>query len=847
MIPRSLRGRPTTLVAVLSSCVLSLLQPACQDGEVANTQVCAFQCDYTQDGTEVGYPAAAAGVEARLTVQDVVQVIANAIHEANANGIPDITVVVLDHLSNVLAVYDSDDSTTNYSLITSTESPNRTANTPFVSTVPPANLDFSGIATAQGITSLQTALDGVFIPSGYAAISKAGTSNYFSTQGNAFTSRTASVLIQQNFFPGETDRPGGPLFDVQIAQLACSDINTRQSVNQITDTTGANVATDLIGPRRLPVGFAADPGGISLYKDNIAELDAAGNPTGRVGKVVVGAVGVEFNGIYGVDKDGTDDDRNLEERIAFGATIGRTATESFDADVERRANRITVAGRALRWVDDQGLRGNRAAAPVVTPADVANIGAINAFLDNLLSVPNGGTGTNGRFVFDQFFFPFTAPRAGVFFLDPTSGVIAATLDQIDAASTPPGTSNGYVGTANGEILVDQAANPRYPAIDGLNPAPIGTPTVPAANSGLTRADVQELLIESLLLAENTRAQTRRPLGGQARIDVAVVDLDGNVLGFARSQDALLDGVDVTIAKTRQAAFWSKANARTQLEAAADPLGAVGPPTLLNVLPLAQYVTNTRNFLGVAPLDPLLDGEFGWSSAALGGIAGRDFPPGVASGPNGPLARDPDLTTTTAPRAAPTDGGEWSIFSTGIQTEIVLPGIAVALCEEVPDLAATLFDAGLPNGGVPRADLFTSAAQRDTFCNAARAGAILSADAGAQLDCMQGVQDGNAGLITGLQNGYHQFQGAFPIYRGTTLIGAIGVSGDGAEQDDFVPFVALDEVGKAQATRGISNPIRNAPRGIRADNISVFNVNLRYAVCPPAPFLSSNEQNGCEGR
>ena len=114
---------------------------------------------------------------------------------------------------------------------------------------------------------------------------------------------------------------------------------------------------------------------------------------------------------------------------------------------------------------------------------------------------------------------------------------------------------------------------------------------------------------------------------------------------------------------------------------------------------------------------------------------------------------------------------------------------------------------------------------------------------------QGVQDGGAALITGLQNGYHQFQGAFPIYRGTTLIGASGVSGDGAEQDDFVPFVALDEVSKAQAApgRSIANPIANAPRAIRADNVSVFNVNLRYAVCPPAPFLTSNEQNGCEGR
>lgn len=851
--------RALTLSAAL---LLVALQVGCPQGSVSNDQVCQFQCDYTQDGTEVGYPAAAAGVEARLTVRDVVQVIANAIHEAEANGIPDVTIVVLDHLSNVLAVYDTDAATTNYSLITSVESPDRTQNTPFIVEANGNSADFGPVAVTAGLTSLQTALDGVFIPAGYAAISKAGTSNYFSTQGNAFTSRTASTLIQQNFFPGETDRPGGPLFAVQIAQLACSDINTRQSVDQVTDTTLAPAAADLIGPRRLPVGFAADPGGISLYKDNIAELDAAGNPTGNVGKVVVGAVGVEYNGIYGVDKNATNSDRNLEERIAYGATIGATAAESYDADVERRASRITVAGRALRWVDDTGLRSARATAPVISAADVASLAAINTRLNGLITIGTFGAATTGEFVTDQFFFPFNAPRAGVFFLDPTSGVVAENY--------VPVAGNGYtlpagVASVRGEKLVDRLGNDRYPAIPSVNPAPPGVPAAPAVTDGLSDADVQELLVEALRLAENTRAQTRRPLGGQARIDVAVVDLDGNVLGFARSQDALLDGVDVTIAKTRQAAFWSKNNARTQLLAAVDPLNNVGPPGVLNAKPLPTYVADTRAFLGLAPADPLFDGEFAWSSIALGGIANPDFPPGVASGDNGPLSRNPESTTATAPQPAPTDEGEWSIFSTGIQTEIVLPGIAVGLCEEVPDLAAALFDTGVIASPVPRADLFTSAPQRNVFCDAVRTAVVGSADAGAQLDCMQGVQDGGAALITGLQNGFHIFQGAVPIYRtdaagNAVLVGGYGVSGDGAEQDDFVPFVALDEIGKAQAARGIANPIGNAPPvGVdnapadgrpdvqRADNISVQNVFLRYVVCPVAPFLSSNEQNGCEGR
>ena len=62
MIPRSLRDRAAIWLALIAACLLCLLQPGCQDGEVSSSQVCAFQCDYTQNGTEVGYPAAAAGV-----------------------------------------------------------------------------------------------------------------------------------------------------------------------------------------------------------------------------------------------------------------------------------------------------------------------------------------------------------------------------------------------------------------------------------------------------------------------------------------------------------------------------------------------------------------------------------------------------------------------------------------------------------------------------------------------------------------------------------------------------------------------------------------------------------------
>ena len=180
------RGTWRGLIGLLA---IGSMLAACQTSEVDDSQVCAFQCDYQQNGTEPGYPAAAAGVEARLTIRDVVQVIANAIAEAQANGIPDVTIVVLDHLSNVLAVYDTDDSTTNFSLITSAESPDRTTNGPWIVENNGGSAAFDENAapvTLEDFDSLQTSLDGVFIPMGYAAISKAGTVELLLDPGQRF-------------------------------------------------------------------------------------------------------------------------------------------------------------------------------------------------------------------------------------------------------------------------------------------------------------------------------------------------------------------------------------------------------------------------------------------------------------------------------------------------------------------------------------------------------------------------------------------------------------------------------------------------------------------------------------
>jgi len=186
-----------------------------------------------------------------LNVADVQTVIAQAVSAAAVLNRA-VTVAVTDREGNVLGV--------------------------FQMTGAPATTHITGGGRAgQG-------LEGLDVPASLAAISKAGTASVFSTEGNAFTTRTASFIIQEHFPPGVSFQPGGPLFGVQFSQLPCSDIKRPA----------------------LPLGLSADAGSAPLYKNGVA----------------VGGVGIEGDGLYTLDKDPTDFDKPFEELIAVAAQRG---------------------------------------------------------------------------------------------------------------------------------------------------------------------------------------------------------------------------------------------------------------------------------------------------------------------------------------------------------------------------------------------------------------------------------------------------------------------------------------------------------------------------------------------
>jgi uncharacterized protein GlcG (DUF336 family) len=78
------------------------------------------------------------------------------------------------------------------------------------------------------------------------------------------------------------------------------------------------------------------------------------------------------------------------------------------------------------------------------------------------------------------------------------------------------------------------------------------------------------------------------------------------------------------------------------------------------------------------------------------------------------------------------------------------------------------------------------------------------------------------VIPEVRNGIQIFAGGLPIYRGSTLVGAVGVSGDGIDQDDLIAAAGANSF--------------SPPDAIRSDKFLVRTVRLPFLKFPPRPFL-----------
>ncbi len=256
-----------------------------------------------------------------LSAIDVEKIISQAVGEAQARGVRG-TVAVVDRVGNVLAVFRMTGASNTFSIN-------------------------SGRGVSGGLEAIS------ILPDSFAAISKAITGAYLSSEGNAFSTRTASQIVQQNFNPGEISSPSGPLFGVQFSQFSCSDLMSRQADGNMS-------------PKRSPLGLSADAGGMPLYKNGF----------------LVGGIGVITDAVYSLDLNIKNFDIDPDELVAVAGTAG------FSAATDIRANRITADGRTLRYTDSEVLASN----PAASAAFVSLPGSLIAVPGYVAAATNAGTG-----------------------------------------------------------------------------------------------------------------------------------------------------------------------------------------------------------------------------------------------------------------------------------------------------------------------------------------------------------------------------------------------------------------------------------------------------------------------
>lgn len=638
--------------------------------------------------------ATASGSAPNLTEDDVNRIALQAINEANARGKPS-TIAVVDRVGNVLTVAQMAGAPTTLTIDT-----------------------FRNIGA--GLENRAAVPPGV-IPTTMGAIARAITGAYLSSNGNAFTTRTANQILQEHFNPGVRNTPGGPLFGTQFSQLSCSDFNVPQST-----TPGATTP----GPHRSPLGFSPGSSGLPLYKNG----------------VLAGGIGVMSENIYSFDANIFDVDVDDGEVIAIAGQTG------FEPPPQIQAANITVNGLALRYTD-------------ATPAN--------------LKAPVSATGTFTPVPVPPLLNPSTPATPG-YFAGPAPGhtAIAGTVyGNAESGVVPDGTFGPplYPGTSifPSFVFTDGAGNVLYPPTTGLVPA----------GAAITATEAQALMTSTLNVAYSGRAQIRNPNNSFIQVTATIVDLDGNVLAQARTPDAPIFGADVSRQKARSAVFFSRTDTAAKINSIPEPSVSTGPVNGFGTF--ADYITRSRALVGPT----IFADGIAFSEVGVGDIARPFYPDGIDDNPPGSLS----VPFT-----------RFSLFSTGLQIDLV---------------AADILNGILTGARPPQGCAFVGLTPSLTLAP----GLVLPVVSGGK---------------TQLANGLQIFSGGFPIYRGSQLVGGIGISGDGIQQDSMIGFLGIQN--------GPST-LNQAPVAIRNDQLAPAagnGIRLRYVNCPASPFLNSDVQNPC---
>jgi uncharacterized protein GlcG (DUF336 family) len=537
-----------------------------------------------------------------------------------------------------------------------------------------------------------------------AAISRAGTAAFLSSNQNAFTSRTAGYIIQQHFPPFVLDTPPGPLVGVGISNVF---LGADSFVTGATNAKTGAVAIGLDSAGHSDVNFIKQipPGEAGTFDPNEAEFQPINpfNPSVPYPQLP----GARSPGTYGAGiYTGT--------VAAFTAPNAAAARAEVASGVAPQGTIVPGSGAAGTSLNDApggvpiykngelaggiGVTGNGAPTNISTGFAII-LQALHMVQNQLDATPGFVEGPDT----DE-----DVALAGQSGYQP-DGSILATNDYIGGIQIPYVETNTHLGSVMplGSVGVAvtgypvQASPPRfnYPAaefggVSGELRFPIRGDPMPGLIGRTARLSANEVAgIISLSAARSaiTRAGIRLPVGSAARVFIAVVGDPGDtgqpppILGVFRTGEATMFSWDVAVQKARTAFFFS-------------------------------------------------NNDLAESSRTVGFLAQRYYPPGIDGNQPGPYF--------------------------GLQEAFLIDAF----------LAAT--HKGVANPYLP--DQITI------------------------------------------------FPGGFPLYRKGVLIGAVGVSGDGVDQDDII------------SASGCANFL--APVEIQADQYLYRGARLPYAKFPRNPGL-----------
>ncbi|MDB5323037.1 MAG: hypothetical protein JWN40_4668 [Phycisphaerales bacterium] len=289
-----------------------------------------------------------------------------------------------------------------------------------------------------------------------------------------------------------------------------------------------------------------------------------------------------------------------------------------------------------------------------------------------------------RIFIDGLALPFTADT-------PATGQPSQTLSQLVA------TGAGSVIVAPTDSVAPPFPRATFAGVGGelknTNPAATNFGIIPSNDTSkdstrLTVADVQQIINDAVAQAIKTRGGIRLPTGKPARVHVAVVDRDGDILGVFRMDDGTNFSYDVAVQKARTSAFFSD---------------------------------NTHAF----------------SARAIGFMSQAFFPPGIADTGPGPLFQVQD---------------QLSLQSFPNPTNLKAP----------------------------------------------------------------------------LANGITIFPGGVPLYKKGVLVGAVGISGDGVDQDDIIAFAGGKRYAPAVSIRSDALPQDQVVSFIRS-KLEVLGSNFNISI------------------